>query len=116
MCPTTPSGTRRDVSSEQCWSARSSLLLSGRCHSSADPGPCAQGERLYEDIFGVGVCGCREGHEVWPDTGECHQVGGRGPCHQGETFGYDPHTGLTRCTESQAVRVFDVIPAGETHS
>ena len=89
------------------------LLNSGQC-SSGEESSCGPGERLYEDIFGSGVCGCREGHEVWAETGECHQVGERGPCNEGETFSYDPLSPVTQCREGGPARVFDIIPSTGT--
>ena len=75
-------------------------------------GPCAPGERLYQDIFGGGVCGCREGHEVWAETGECHEVGGRGPCVEGQTFTFNQVTHVTNCSDTETnTRVFDIIPS-----
>merc|ERR1719411_780558 len=58
--------------------------------SSGEKSSCGPGERLYEDIFGAGVCGCREGHDLLPQTGECRQV---------ET------------EHNNTSRVFDIIPS-----
>ena len=87
-------------------------LVPGQCYGPADVGPCAPGERLYQDIFGGGVCGCREGHEVWAETGECEEVGRRGPCAEGQTFTYNPVSHITSCSDSDtSTRVFDIIPS-----
>ena len=88
------------------------MLILGECYDTGDVGPCAPGERLYQDIFGGGVCGCREGHEVWAETGECHEVGERGPCVEGQTFTFDQVTHVTNCSDTETnTRVFDIIPS-----
>jgi len=102
---------RRCESPDEIWEPETC-----KCYSSSEPGPCGSGERLYEDVFGAGVCGCEEGHEVWADTGECHQLGGRGPCQEGDTFIYHQETQLAGCTDSPNTRVFDLIPPGEVIS
>ena len=102
---------RRCESPDEIWEPETC-----KCYSSSEPGPCGSGERLYEDVFGAGMCGCEEGHEVWADTGECHQLGGRGPCQEGDTFIYHQETQLAGCTDSPNTRVFDLIPPGEVIS
>merc|ERR1719510_123147 len=98
---------RKCISNDTIWDPESC-----QCYATADVGPCAPGERLYQDIFGGGVCGCREGHEVWAETGECHQVGRRGPCAERQTFTYSPVSHLTSCSDSDtSTRVFDIIPS-----
>jgi len=83
-----------------------------QCEDTGDVGSCDSGERLYQDIFGVGVCGCREGYEAWAETGDCQHVGDRGPCSEGQIFTYQPLTQTTQCTDNNNnTRVFDIIPA-----
>ena len=94
------------------------MVIPGQCYNTGDIGPCAPGETLYQDIFGGGVCGCREGYEVWAETGECHEVGGRGPCGEGETFTFNPVTHITNCSDDTETntRVFDIIPSSNNIS
>ena len=106
------------------------LTASNVTSDSGNDSPCGPGEQLMLDIFGQGICGCKDGHSVWEGDGLCYEHGQQGPCPDNETFNTDhDDTSIADCrvaaTEEHSAsemnddeestphtRIFDIIPGG----
>jgi len=77
-------------------------FITGKCHQlfSSSGGPCPQGSRLYNDIYGNAKCEClRHHYKVWTDI--CHSLYTRGPCQPGHVLILDVNTKQTQCQKNQ---------------
>ena len=107
------------------------LTASNMTSDSGNDTLCGPGEQLMLDIFGQGICGCKDGHSVWEEDGLCYEHGQQGPCPDNETFNIDQETIIADCrvaaieehsaSDSEInvneestphTRIFDIIPGG----
>ena len=107
------------------------LAASNMTSDSGNDTLCGPGEQLMLDIFGQGICGCKDGHSVWEEDGLCYEHGQQGPCPDNETFNIDQETSIADCRvaaieehsasdseinvneeSTPQTRIFDIIPGG----
>ena len=110
---------RRCAEPQQVWSPASCACYDALVTSNMTHTECGAGELVMLDIFGQGICSCRDGWSVWED-GVCYEHGQRGPCPESEIFNLDHDTGNADCratgdnedSSSPQTRIFDIIPGG----
>lgn len=67
-----------------CTGQNTPFLYKGVC--SPIHGKCGQGERLYNDRFGEGFCGCDDGFLYHAKDNKCYRENLRGPCVEGKQW------------------------------
>jgi len=82
-----------------------------KCYNSTNTGQvCAQGEQLWLNPYGHGMCGCQHGFVLFTD-GKCYPVGSSGPCKDGKIL-IEVDLGEGRCAECPV----DFVQISETES
>jgi len=86
-------GGMEPVCQERICSEDQSVWDPQTCQCGNHEDTCDDGEQLYLDIFGQGVCGCKPGYHLWAEDGSCYQDGEVGPCDDNQAFSFDPESG-----------------------